>query len=295
MISISVIICTFNRERTLRETISDVLNQDRPADQIIVVDQTTLHEPETNLLLASPSLTVVKLLQPNLPAARNAGLARATGDVVLFVDDDIRLKRDFLARVHAEFQSAAIDGFAPFVVSGPLASTAEFESQSSCVRGLQRGRRIRSVIGACMAYRREAVIDVGGFDPVMGRLHRAACGEDMEFSRRFSSRYRLWLKPSLGVLHHDDTPGGCEVRVPSGNVNRVDHQRALAYIVLKEENSLRRRTARAYLRLLRTFLIRRDRLAPRHWVSAIHEMNQVLSELDKLSAEVTSSMPGYRH
>jgi cellulose synthase/poly-beta-1,6-N-acetylglucosamine synthase-like glycosyltransferase len=50
-LSISVIIPTYNREEALRDTLVDVLKQDYPDYEVIVVDQTANHEPETQACL----------------------------------------------------------------------------------------------------------------------------------------------------------------------------------------------------------------------------------------------------
>jgi glycosyltransferase involved in cell wall biosynthesis len=39
----------------------------------------------------------IRLPEPNLPAARNAGICAAKGDIILFVDDDVRIEPDYIA------------------------------------------------------------------------------------------------------------------------------------------------------------------------------------------------------
>ena len=46
-LSVSVAIPTYNRERVLIDTIEHVLAQNPPADEVLVIDQTEEHEPET--------------------------------------------------------------------------------------------------------------------------------------------------------------------------------------------------------------------------------------------------------
>ncbi|MGL4503439.1 MAG: glycosyltransferase family 2 protein, partial [Planktothrix sp.] len=48
---ISVIIPTYNREQVLRETLTEVLQQTYPNFEVLVVDQTSTHEPETQAYL----------------------------------------------------------------------------------------------------------------------------------------------------------------------------------------------------------------------------------------------------
>ncbi len=90
---ISVIIATFNRREMLARTLPPLLAQDFPSDEyevIVVVDGST--DGTTDLLrgFASHSnLRVIEQENRGQAAAINAGLRAATGELVLFLDDDI--------------------------------------------------------------------------------------------------------------------------------------------------------------------------------------------------------------
>ena len=74
-ITVCVGIPTYNRERVLVETIEQVLAQDPPADEVLVVDQTETHGPETEAYLAradeAARIRWIKHWPPNLNGARN--------------------------------------------------------------------------------------------------------------------------------------------------------------------------------------------------------------------------------
>src|SRR3712207_6336776 len=97
---ISVIIPTYGREEVLRETIANVLQQDYPHYEVLIVDQTRNHEPETqkylDQLASQAKIRLFHVVWASLPGARNYGVRRAQGDVVLFLDDDVQLPVGFL-------------------------------------------------------------------------------------------------------------------------------------------------------------------------------------------------------
>jgi glycosyltransferase involved in cell wall biosynthesis len=87
---VSVIIPTRNRPALLREAIASVLGQTRPVDQLIVVDDasdTPTWLPGIQDLAASIEI-VRRSRHGGVAAARNAGLDRARGKYLVFLDDD---------------------------------------------------------------------------------------------------------------------------------------------------------------------------------------------------------------
>jgi cellulose synthase/poly-beta-1,6-N-acetylglucosamine synthase-like glycosyltransferase len=84
---ISVIIPTYGREEPLVRSIEDVLKQDYPHFEVIVVDQTRSHTPAVQTFLtetaAAGKIQLHTLEWASLPGARNFAVRRAKGDVTL--------------------------------------------------------------------------------------------------------------------------------------------------------------------------------------------------------------------
>ncbi len=101
-VTVSVILVTHDRPASLARAVRSVLAQSRPAAEVVIVNDGE-HEVSPDLLdeiQRSPSvLRTVRQDRPSLPAARNAGLAAADADVLLLLDDDHELPRDYLARL----------------------------------------------------------------------------------------------------------------------------------------------------------------------------------------------------
>jgi glycosyltransferase involved in cell wall biosynthesis len=85
----SIVIPAYNRARLLPATIRSVLSQTRQDFEIIVVDDASTDGTADVAAAVSERVQVVRLEQNRKQAAaRNAGLARATGEYVAFLDSD---------------------------------------------------------------------------------------------------------------------------------------------------------------------------------------------------------------
>jgi glycosyltransferase involved in cell wall biosynthesis len=96
--SFSVVIPLYNRELTIGEAIRSVISQTLPAAEIIVVD-----DASTDRSVRAASEFPVRVIQldrnSGVSAARNAGIAAASGDVVAFLDSDDRWRPQHLETI----------------------------------------------------------------------------------------------------------------------------------------------------------------------------------------------------
>ena len=83
---VTVIVAAYNGERFLRETLESVFAQDFDSFEVVFVDDGS--EDRTREIAQSFAVRYVRQANQGLPAARNAGLALARGDLVAFLDDD---------------------------------------------------------------------------------------------------------------------------------------------------------------------------------------------------------------
>lgn len=108
--SFSIIIPTYNRCEVVEQTLAQLLDQDYPSDryEILVCDNSADETPQMVQRVAAAASSPVRLLssEERLPAVkRNQGLRMATGDYVLFMNDDVWVRPDFL-REHAATHAA---------------------------------------------------------------------------------------------------------------------------------------------------------------------------------------------
>jgi GT2 family glycosyltransferase len=90
---VSIVIPTYRREKILLATISALCRAKARPEELIVVDQTSDHKPETiNQLQDWEVKGIIKrliLAEPSITLAMNTGLMAAQRNLVLFLDDDV--------------------------------------------------------------------------------------------------------------------------------------------------------------------------------------------------------------
>src|SRR5262245_10271528 len=93
VVDVSVVVVTYNREESLRNTLTCLVNQEPAPREILVVDQSRQHDATTQQFLdqlrESERITYLHQAEPNAQRARNTAIREASGSVLLFVDDDI--------------------------------------------------------------------------------------------------------------------------------------------------------------------------------------------------------------
>jgi len=87
--SITVVIPSYNCARWIGDAIGSVLGQSVQPSQIVIVDDGSSDDTEERVsLFDSPLIQYVRQANQGVSAARNNGLARASGDLIAFLDAD---------------------------------------------------------------------------------------------------------------------------------------------------------------------------------------------------------------
>lgn len=198
---LSVIVPAFNCPRELRQCL-DALRAADPAVEVIVVDDASPTDDTLQVAEAAGVITLRMDRNGGPGAARNLGARAATGDVLVFVDSDVVVSRDALARVRAVMQQdpslAALFGSYDDSPAAP--------SWVSTYRNLlhhyvhQTGNPEASTFWAGLgAVRRTAFEQVGGFDA--RRFSRPSI-EDIELGYRLrAAGLRIRLDRDIQAKH----------------------------------------------------------------------------------------------
>ena len=213
--NISVIICAYTQERLdkLRAAVQSIQEQTLPAQEIIVVID---HNPEL-LRQARATLPDAQVIEntesQGLSGARNSGIARASGDLIAFLDDDARAEPEWLRLLQTALSDTQVLGAGTAVLPDwqqqePEWLPAEFYWIVGCTyRGMPRTRSaIRNPIGASMCIRRSVFETVGGFHNGIGRIGTRPIGcEETELCIRALQQwpecYFAYL-PDTHVAHY---------------------------------------------------------------------------------------------
>lgn len=256
---VSLIVCSYNRPALLRETVAQAIAQPYDDLEIIVVDQTPRNPPdlETYLNTLSPPRFRYLLLEiPHLTAARNRGVAMATGEWVIFIDDDVRIAPDFVARhVAAHDKWAAMDGTSSELAVGGLSGAdlspatptweavqARMAAQYGAVAlGWEEAWEVPWLTGCNMSFRRELLLRAGGFDE---RLTGGGWGEDVDISLSVRALgYRLVMERDLGLWHYQADSGGGNHRATDAERKQRERMAAWLYLIRKHWHTFGQREA----------------------------------------------------
>lgn len=217
MALISVIIPTYNRQRTLARALDSALSQDHPPAEIIVVDDGSTDG--TADLVAGFGDRVRYLVNPRnmgSQASRNRGVAEATGEVLAFLDSDDHWRQDKL-----RLQLAAAGPAAEFCVTcgyeqSGSAGTSRFVPPAEITLEMAL---VHNLIGPTsnMLISRALFEKAGAFDVSM-----PSC-QDWDFFLRVLQHRAIVAVPD--ILTFQDTDSG--VRISADRAKVVNGHRAL--------------------------------------------------------------------
>jgi glycosyltransferase involved in cell wall biosynthesis len=233
--TMTIAICTHERPASLEVAIESVVEQRYPRFDLLVVDNAPktdrTREVVARLAERHPKISYAVEPRPGLSWARNRSTELATGEVVAWVDDDVVCDPWWateMARGFAEVPGA--DVVTGTVVPSELATPSQlmFDRYSSVRRRRGFARAVFSPatraaqsplypmppfgIGANMAFRREAVERIGGFDTALGAGTLARSAEDTAaFSAVLLGGGTVVYQPSA-ILHHHHRQDEGELR-----------------------------------------------------------------------------------
>lgn len=173
---LSVVVCAYNEERTIGACLASLAACDYPGLEVIVCDDGST-DGTLDIARRFP-FAVLALPHAGLSAARNAGVAAASGELVAFLDADAACHRNWpfhLVRCFDVEHVVAAGGPNLPVEGAPLVERAVAASPGAPCEVLVGDDRAEHVPGCNMAFRRSALLDVGGFDVVY-----TAAGDDVD-------------------------------------------------------------------------------------------------------------------
>lgn len=248
---LTIIIPTYKREHVLCNTINSVLQNIEDSSlsendvELLIIDQTNEHISEVADFLREISkrdnVHYILELTPNLPNARNIGIQQSSGDIILFLDDDVDLHSGFLDRLINCYDNSIIssvvggvtlvnqsDGnillhndswlkkiirtfFVKTIGHGrafSISSLGFILSETDC----QREGWVDAGRGCNMSFRRVVFDKINLFDT---NYRGNALREETDlFYRMKKVGLRVWYCPSMRVNHIMSNTGGCRYEQP---------------------------------------------------------------------------------
>jgi len=216
---ISVIVCTYNREKLLASCIDSLINQDcHPGDYEIILINNCSTDNSEQLCLKSiqqhPNLQIRYFLETKqgLSNARNRGIKESMGNVITFIDDDAFADQDYIYNLKKDFRtSGTVAGggkilplwekkrpkwMSRFLL--PLVSVLDMGEQRIEFQGN------KYPIGANMFFRKSLFEKAGFFDPMLGRSLKNMLGNEEKdlFLKIKKLGSKICYFPNITVHHY---------------------------------------------------------------------------------------------
>jgi len=197
--AISVVVCSYNGARTIRDTLEGLQRLTYPDYEVIVVNDGSTDE--TPAIAAEYDVKLISTENRGLSNARNTGYQAARGEIVAYIDDDAYPDPDWARYLALAYLGSDFAG-----VGGPNLAPPGDGSIADCVAHAPGGPvhvllsdTIAEHIPGCnMSFKKSALEAVGGFDP----RYRAA-GDDVDVCWRIQDQVgTIGFHPAAMVWHH---------------------------------------------------------------------------------------------
>lgn len=167
--SVSIVIPTFNSEKTLELCLKSVCRQSYKNTEIIVVDK---FSQDNTLEIAKKYTDLIFKCRGERSSQRNFGFKKAKGEYFLYLDSDMVLSREAIAEAVALLNknNKLVGIYIPEVIEGMSLLTQ--------ILNFERSFYNESVIDAVRMVKRDSYQEIHGFD------ENLIAGEDWDFDRR---------------------------------------------------------------------------------------------------------------
>ncbi len=197
---VSIVVCSYNGARTLRECLSSLRNLNYPSYEVILIDDGSKDNTQ-ELLREFRGVRNIVQVNKGLSAARNAGIAAAQGEVIAFTDADCMADRDWLyflvsTLLSGDFAAVGGPNISPPATNWVQATVGAAPGSPSHV--LLSDTVAEHVPGCNMACHKWALAQIGGFDPEFRKA-----GDDVDVCWRLMQRgYVIGFSPAAVVWHY---------------------------------------------------------------------------------------------
>jgi GT2 family glycosyltransferase len=194
----SVVVCAYQAQDTIEECLRSLTGLDYPNYEVLVVD-----DGSTDATAQIARRFPVRLISRDrlgLSGARNVGLEHAEGEFVAYIDADAKADPDWLTYLALALEvpgTAGAGGPNPVPPDDPPVAQCVARAPGGPIHVLLDDERAEHVPGCNMAFWRECLLEIGGFDPI----YRAA-GDDVDVCWKLLDRgYDIRFHASALVWH----------------------------------------------------------------------------------------------
>jgi GT2 family glycosyltransferase len=222
MVAVSIVIPTHNRLDNLKKVLEALEKQTYPTNdfEIIVVSDGSTDGTDQFLAENPSTLNLRAIFQPDLgvAVARNMGGQAATGEIIIFIDDDV-VPAPELIQEHVRFQQehgrqAVVIGpmLAPLDFQPPIWVLWEHATLANQYAAMEQGifqTTARQFYTGNTSIRRSQFLEAGGFDPSFRRA------EDVELAYRLAARgAEFFFHPKAVGYHYANRTFAAWISIP---------------------------------------------------------------------------------
>ena len=196
---VSVVVCVYNGERTMDSCLASLEKLNYPNYEVVVINDGST-DSTREIAEGYDYIRLINQENKGLSEARNVGIRATTGEIIAFTDADCMADPDWLTHLIARFQSSEFGS-----VGGPNLTPPDDSFVASCVavspgapaHVLLDDEVAEHIPGCNMAFRREALEAIDGFDPIF-----RAAGDDVDLCWRLQNKgYKIGFSAAAVVWH----------------------------------------------------------------------------------------------
>ena len=197
---VSVVVCAHNAAATLGPCLASLTRLDYPDFEMVVVDDGSADDT-ADIAAGFGNVRLIRLAEnAGLSHARNVGLHAATGEVIAYTDADCEADESWLRHLVSTLQQGDFAGVGGpnLIPAGNVVAACVARSPGGPTHVLLSDRTAEHVPGCNMAFWRDALENVGGFD-----ARFRAAGDDVDLVWRLQDAGRtVGFAPAAQVWHH---------------------------------------------------------------------------------------------
>jgi glycosyltransferase involved in cell wall biosynthesis len=206
---VTVIVPTRDRDTMIIDCLRSLLAADYPRLDIVVVDQSSTDATGRVVSAAAGGNGRVRLCSTRssgVSAARNLGASVCDSEIVAYTDDDCTVDPGWLRALVCEFEDPDVAAvYGRVLPAGTWARTGTevaFKPTEGRSKFTERIPPWYIGHGANMAFRRAALLEAGGFDPLLGAGGVFPAGGDLDIVYRLIASGKAAVYTGAALVYH---------------------------------------------------------------------------------------------
>lgn len=190
---VSVVVPSFNEEKYINQCLDSILNVDYPKEcmELILVDNGSTDA--TKVIAGAYDVKIIDRPNVKVGAVRNCGVENSKGEIVVFLDADCVVDKDWLTKGVEKLcnNSNSVYGGQYLLRNDP-----SWLERYWILNEKDRSVHLTTLVGGAIFVKKQDFIGIGGFD------ENLSAGEDSDLTERLREKgFVVEIEPSLSVVH----------------------------------------------------------------------------------------------